>query len=247
MKQTTVTGMVLASMPIGDYDKRLVILTKERGKISAFARGARKQNSALLACSQPFSFGEFYVFEGKDSYTVTHANISQYFVELRGDLKAIYYGFYFCEFASYLTRESVDESEVLKLLFQTLKALGKNTIPSELIRYIFELKIMSINGEAPQVFECVSCGTTTDVYQFSPEKGGLVCINCNQDKAGNGLIPLNESTIYALQFIIATPIEKLYTFKVSDQVLKELAYCIKRYLKIYVNIEFKSLEMLDIL
>lgn len=122
--------MVLSAMPMGEYDKRLTILTVERGKINAFARGARKPNSPLLACSQPFSYGEFTAYAGRDSYTVSGAQVSNYFPGLKEDLARLYLGMYFCEFADYFTREGNDEREVLKLLYQSLRALESKKIPA---------------------------------------------------------------------------------------------------------------------
>lgn len=142
-----VTGMVLLAAPVGDYDKRLVLLTRERGRITAFARGARRQNSSLLAGTRPFSFGDFYLYEGRDSYSVRSIEITNYFEGLSSDMEAACYGFYFLEVADYLGHENMDESQLLKLLYQSLRALLAASIPNRLVRLVYEMKAMVINGE----------------------------------------------------------------------------------------------------
>lgn len=244
MSQTVmVTGMVLSTAPIGEYDRRIVLLTKERGKLSAFAKGARRQNSALMGMTNPFSFGQFTLYEGRTAYNLMQANISNYFMEFSTDFEGAYYGFYFMEFADYYTREYNDETQMLKLLYQSLRALVSKKFPYELIRCIFELKTLVINGEYPEVFQCTNCGAKDRGMVFSSKNHGLVCEEC-QSLASDG-IALDDSTLYTLQYIVSSPIEKLYTFTVSKEVLLRLQKMMKQYLGMYVDKQFKSLEILE--
>ena len=243
MNQVTVTGMVLSATPVGEYDKRVVILTKERGKAAVFARGARRPNSPLAGMVNPFSFGEFTVYEGRTSYTMVSASISNYFAELREDIEGAYYGFYFLDIANYYAKEGNYETELLKLLYQTFRALLKPSIPNRLIRYIFELKTISINGEAPQVFQCVVCGKNDQPAVFSVRRRGLVCERCGQGISDG--VRLYPSTLHTLQYIVSTPVEKLYTFTVSETVLRELGIVVGNYMDACVDKKFKSLEILE--
>lgn len=239
----TVNGVVLSSMPVGDYDKRVVLLTKERGKITAFAKGARRQNSSLLAATNPFVFGKFSMYEGRSSYNMTQAAASHYFVELASVQPGVYYGFYFLEVADYYGREYTDERTMMNLLYVSLKALLHPGIENDLVRRTFEFRTLVIQGEYPQVFQCVSCGKGEGLSHFSQEAHGLLCDACA------GRYPdarrISPAAVYALQYMAGTPLEKLYRFSVNDEVLKELNLLIGTYFRNHTDKKFKSLAILE--
>ncbi len=207
-----VTGMILASFPSGDYDRRVVMLTKDRGKITAFSRGARRQGSRLLAATEQFCFGNFKVFEGRDAYNLVEASVTNYFEELRSDFDGACLGMYFLEFADYYTRENNDEIEMLKLLYQSVKAICNEALDNRLVRCIYEIKAMVVNGEFPGV-------PKDEEY--------------------------DRSTVYTVDFIVKTPVEKLYTFAVNETVLNELSGMCARYRTRFIDRKFKSLDLLD--
>ena len=144
-----VTGIVLKSLPVGEYDRAVTILTTGKGKISAFARNARKLNNRFMASVSPFCFGKFKLYAGRNSYTIAEAEIANYFETLRNDLESAYYGMYFLEVADFYTRENNDEAEMLKLLYQSLRALLHKNLDNRLVRVVYECKAMAVNGEFP--------------------------------------------------------------------------------------------------
>lgn len=208
----SVTGLILKAEPFGEYDRRVVLLTRERGKIAAFAKGARKQGSRLLAATNPFCFGEFKLYEGRSSYSISEASISNYFEGLREDFEGACLGIYFLEVMDYYTRENNDEKNMLKLLYQTLRALQHQGLDNRLVRYIFEIKAIVLNGEYPGL---------PDGKKYQ------------------------ESTVYAISFIVNTSIEKLYTFTVTEGVLEELKEIADNYRLRFIDRKFKSLEILN--
>ena len=209
-----VMGMIIKHFPVKEYDKCVTILTRERGKITAFANGARRPGNRLAAATNLFAFGTFKLYEGRTSYTMTEADISNYFEELMTDYAGACYGMYFAEVAEYCTRENNDEREMLKLLYQSLRALSAPGIPNPLVKCIFELKTIVVNGEFPGV---------------------------------PGDRELRDATVCALQYIAESSVEKLYTFKVTDEVLEELTNVAHDYGRRFLNHNFKSLEILKTL
>ena len=207
------TGMVLKASPVGDNDRRLVLLTRERGKITAFARGAKRPGSQLMGVTRPFVFGNFRLYEGRDAYNLQGADVLNYFAEITLDMEATFYGSYFLELADYYGRENLEAAELLLLLYQSLRALLKPAIPNPLVQAVFELRSMVINGD----------------YTEHPPR------------------PVSDSANYAWEYIIASPLESLYTFTLAPEVLEELRHCVELNKRRFIDREFHSLKILNVL
>ncbi|MCL2718481.1 MAG: DNA repair protein RecO [Lachnospiraceae bacterium] len=211
-----VTGIVLKAEPIGEYDRRIVLLTGEKGKIAAFAKGARRQNSRLLLATNPFCFGTFTLFHGRSSYSISETEITNFFASLRDDFAAAFYGMYFLELMDYYTRENNDEKMMLNLLYQSLKAICHPAYDNRLIRYIFEIKALTLNGEYPGL----------------PGR---------KDEA----LPYSETTVFTLDYITKTGINKLFNFSVPAEILTEIAEIADVFRYRFIDKSLKSLELLD--
>ena len=207
----TVRGIIIKHSPAGDYDWVATIFTAERGKITAFARGARKPGNKLSGTVEPFCFGTFKLFAGKNSYTIVEADIENYFEGFRQDLEGACYGTFFLELTSFYTRENNEDRPLLNLLYLSLKALLNEKLSNRLVKSVFELRTLVIEGEYPGI----------------PAK-----------------MMLSTSARYALDYIAMSPLERLYTFTVTEDVLDEISAVSEEYRKKFVDRPMKSLEML---
>ena len=138
----------------------------EKGKISVFAKGARRQNSILAAATNPFAFGRFTLFVGRSAYSMREAFIDNYFESMRSDVKMAFYGMYFLEIADYYTRENNDEAEMLRLLYRGIQTLEKPSYHLGFVRAVFELKAIQVNGELPPIDESKYPSGVVKAYEF---------------------------------------------------------------------------------
>ena len=176
--EVPLNGIILSGQPIGEYDRRLVILTKERGKISCFARGARKPGSSLLGNTRSFAFGTFYMYEGRSSYSLHSAQISNYFEELIRDYDATLYACYFAEIADYYGREGVEAKEQINLLYMAFCALTDDRLDKDIIKSTYEIRAIALSGECPPP-ESIYHGYKGNEFL---EKIFLYIINCPMEK-----------------------------------------------------------------
>ncbi|MGC9503204.1 DNA repair protein RecO [Baaleninema sp.] len=153
------TGINLKSMPLGETDRLLTILTREHGFVRAVAPGSRKPKSKLGGRSALFVVNELLLSRGKSLDRISQAETLATYSGLSRHFGILTASQYLAEIALAHTLSEGPQPELFDLLTEhlnRLEQLPKNASLSEvlsrLVHGIFHL--LALEGIAPQVYAC---------------------------------------------------------------------------------------------
>lgn len=234
-------GIILAENNMGDYDKMLTLLTPGLGKISCAAKGARRPKSLLLAGTQLFCFGEYILYQGVSSYNINSCETIEVFYNLRNDLDKLKYAIHMDKIIRDVTNENENSFRILQLFLNTLYVLSETEKDLEFVLAVFKLRLLCILGFTPSIQNCVNCHDKENLTGFSLKENGVKCTACS--KQDTSCLHMEPGTLTALRYIVMAPPKKLFSFQVSEEVIKELSLIAKIYLDEKLEKEYRLEEL----
>jgi len=174
-------GIVLRGYPFGEADKVVVLLSPNRGKIRAVAKGVRKTKSRFGGRLEPFTQVDVLLYEGRNLDTITQVSVVEAFSHIRLDLDRVLAAGTMVEAIDAVAQEEAGSHRQFLLLQRGLRALDTGPVHPDLVA-AFLLKLAGLVGVAPSLEACAECGSTDDLARFSLASGGAVCQRCSPDR-----------------------------------------------------------------
>jgi len=226
-------ALILRGRDYGEADRILVVLTKDRGKMSIIAKSARKPKSSLKAAAQLFTYSNICVGGGKKGMGIlTQGTVIESMMELRLDLDKIACASYIGEMIDIALPEKRPNDEVFLLALTAFKLLCVSE-EYHLILQWFNLRLLAVLGYRPRLDGCIKCGRGVNRAEFvlSPARGGLVCKSC----AIEGGIPVSGAAISFMDRLLTWDIRDVFKLKLSREHRLELERAIYAYMDYYLE------------
>ncbi|MDR0286262.1 MAG: DNA repair protein RecO [Clostridiales bacterium] len=229
-------GIVLKEITVGEADKILTVFSETNGMISVSVKAARKPNSRFLAVSQLFCYSNMVLFKGKkDIYNLSSAELINSFYELRTEIERLECAGDICLLVLKVIQPEEKDVPSLKLLLNALYFMCMENRDLLLIKYIFEIKFMMLEGFIPAYEGCSVCGVRTGRIFLDKSSGNFICAKCIEGSLeGEALWEISIGMQSVLGHISQMPINKLFSFRVDSNVLSE----IRSISEIYKRISF---------
>ena len=241
----TAEGIVVRQTDVGESDKVLTILTAQYGKISVWAKGARRMKSQKLAASSLLAYSRFSLGGSAGRYYISSAQPLETFYELGQSVEKMALACYIAEVSAYVSDENIPNPELLSLLLNALHVLAKDKKEPDYIKPAFELRCLAVCGHMPDLVGCRECMCYEGELYFALRGGALLCGDCLR-KGGTteAHIPVPAAILTAMRYIIYSDAKKVFSFTLSEEGKKILAHMTESYLEAQLNHVFSTLAFL---
>jgi len=169
-------AIVLGSHKFGEADRVVVLLTATHGKVRAVAKGIRRTKSSIGARLEPLSHVDVSLRKGRELDTIAEVKLVHTHTALRTDFDRLSQGLSMVETINKITLDREPVPEMFQMLSRALHSLNETFSP--LMIGAFFLKLVALEGSAPQVHECVRCGESAELVAFDMLEGGTLCRSC---------------------------------------------------------------------
>ncbi|MBR7133900.1 MAG: DNA repair protein RecO [Clostridia bacterium] len=236
----TTEGLVIKEMSVGESDRLVTLFTRDYGIIKAFAPGVKSVKSKRAPATALLTYSSFSIQKRGDIYRIYEASPITAFFTLDGDIAVITICQYFCELAGEFGESGNPNTELLRLILNSLHFLVKEKRQPELIKAITELRVAVISGYMPDLVACPVCGKfEDDVMYFSLRDGSLRCKDCPK---GNDEVAVDRTLLSALRHISFSQLGKLYSFEIPVESARRLSKITSGYLTMQTEHRFSALE-----
>ena len=178
-------AIVLRTHKLGEADRTITMLTRERGKVRAVAKGVRRTSSKFGARLEPFMHVDIQLNEGRSLDMVTQVEtVGAYARNLCQDYGKYTSATAMLEAADRLvSAENEPMIQQFWLLAGGLRTMAADQQPTSLILDSYLLRAFALAGYAPTFTNCAQCGAPGPHRSFSVAQGGAVCAQCRQPGA----------------------------------------------------------------
>jgi DNA repair protein RecO (recombination protein O) len=176
----TSEALLLDVRDLHERDRIVTFLTRERGKKSGVARGARMRHSRFAGQLQPLAKARITWFEkeGRDLVRISAVDLLRPVHRLQADLEGILLGSYLADHMLEFAQEDESSELLFRLLDSTLEALLEGADQDVAARY-FECWMLRLAGIFPSPDACPQCGEPLAGRAVLPAHGEtLVCLAC---------------------------------------------------------------------
>jgi DNA repair protein RecO (recombination protein O) len=197
-----------------EYSETSQILTlfgRRHGRVQLIAKGAHRRTKAGASKFDGgidlLDLGEavFSHAPERDLCPLTEWHLVDGHLELRRDLRSMYLALYAAELVNLLIEEHDPHVELFDRLEQTLSELASPRVEEAFLT--FQMDLLREAGYVPELSGCVECGARDfagdDRVFFSPNRGGVVCRNC--EGASPDRIEIDPRLLRIVAAIVSLP------------------------------------------